>query len=183
MNRIVMMAMAGCGIVLPVSADAATAAAKTDAAPTAAHAENTALSDSSKVFDIDEVVVVSQPKEVMRLRQQALSSTSLSSSLMKKMGASDLRDLSLFVPNFVMPNYGSRLSSSVYVRGIGSRVNSPAIGLYLDGIPVMSKSAFNLHNYQLSRVDVLRGPQGTLYGQNTEGGLVKMYSHLSLIHI
>lgn len=149
--------MAGLGIALPISAD-------------------TALSDSSKVFDIDEVVVVSQPKEVLRLRQQALSSTSLSSSLMKKMGVSDLRDLSLFVPNFAMPNYGSRLSSSVYVRGIGSRVNSPAIGLYLDGIPVMSKSAFNLHNYQLSRVDVLRGPQGTLYGQNTEGGLVKMYS-------
>lgn len=149
--------MAGLGIALPISAD-------------------TALSDSSKVFDIDEVVVVSQPKEVLRLRQQALSSTSLSSSLMKKMGVSDLRDISLFVPNFVMPNYGSRLSSSVYVRGIGSRVNSPAIGLYLDGIPVMSKSSFNLHNYQLSRVDVLRGPQGTLYGQNTEGGLVKMYS-------
>lgn len=149
--------MAGLGIALPISAD-------------------TALSDSSKVFDIDEVVVVSQPKEVLRLRQQALSSTSLSSSLMKKMGISDLRDLSRFVPNFVMPNYGSRLSSSVYVRGIGSRVNSPAIGLYLDGIPVMSKSSFNLHNYQLSRVDVLRGPQGTLYGQNTEGGLVKMYS-------
>lgn len=149
--------MACWGIALPISAESA-------------------LSDSSKVFDIDEVVVVSQPKEVLRLRQQALSSTSLSSSLMKKMGVSDLRDLSQFVPNFVMPNYGSRLSSSVYVRGIGSRVNSPAIGLYLDGIPVMSKSAFNLHNYQLSRVDVLRGPQGTLYGQNTEGGLVKMYS-------
>ena len=149
--------MAGWGIALPISAESA-------------------LSDSSKVFDIDEVVVVSQPKEVLRLRQQALSSTSLSSPLMKKLGVSDLRDLSQFVPNFVMPNYGSRLSSSVYVRGIGSRVNSPAIGLYLDGIPVMSKSAFNLHNYQLSRVDVLRGPQGTLYGQNTEGGLVKMYS-------
>lgn len=149
--------MAGWGIALPISAESA-------------------LSDSSKVFDIDEVVVVSQPKEVLRLRQQALSSTSLSSSLMKKMGVSDLRDLSQFIPNFVMPNYGSRLSSSVYVRGIGSRVNSPAIGLYLDGIPVMSKSAFNLHNYQMSRVDVLRGPQGTLYGQNTEGGLVKMYS-------
>ena len=152
-----MLAMAGWGIALPISAESA-------------------LSDSSKVFDIDEVVVVSQPKEVLRLRQQALSSTSLSSPLMKKLGVSDLRDLSQFVPNFVMPNYGSRLSSSVYVRGIGSRVNSPAIGLYLDGIPVMSKSAFNLHNYQLSRVDVLRGPQGTLYGQNTEGGLVKMYS-------
>lgn len=133
-------------------------------------------SDSSKVYDIDEIVVVSQPKETYRLRQQALSSTSLSGYQMQKVGANDLRDISLYVPNFVMPNYGSRLSSALYVRGIGSRVNSPAVGIYLDGIPVMSKAAFNLHNYQLSRVDVLRGPQGTLYGQNSEGGLVKMFS-------
>lgn len=134
------------------------------------------LSDSSKVFDIDEVVVVSQPKETHRLRQQALSSASLGSFQMRKLGVHDLRDLSQYIPNFVMPNYGSRLSSSMYVRGIGSRVNSPAVGVYMDGIPVMSKAAFNLHDYQLSRVDVLRGPQGTLYGQNSEGGLVKMYS-------
>lgn len=134
------------------------------------------LSDSSKVFDIDEVVVVSQPKEAFRLRQQPLSSTSLGSFQMQKLGTHDLRELSQYIPNFVMPNYGSRLSSAMYVRGIGSRVNSPAVGIYMDGIPVMSKAAFNLHNYQLSRVDVLRGPQGTLYGQNTEGGLVKMYS-------
>lgn len=88
----------------------------------------------------------------------------------------DLRELSSYIPNFVMPNYGSRLSSAMYVRGIGSRVNSPAVGIYLDGIPVMSKSAFNLHHYQTSRIDILRGPQATLYGQNTEGGLVRIYS-------
>lgn len=134
------------------------------------------LSDSSKVFDIDEVVVISQPKEIYRLRQQSLSSTSLGSFQMQKLGASDLRQLALYIPNFVMPQYGSRLSSSIYVRGIGSRVNNPAVGIYLDDIPVMSKAAFNLHDYQLSRVDVLRGPQGTLYGQNSEGGLVRMYS-------
>lgn len=89
MNRIVMMAMEGCGIVVPVSADAAAVADAAHSATTAihAHAENTTLSDSSKVFDFDEVVVVSQPKEVMRLRQQALSSTSMSSSLMKEMGS------------------------------------------------------------------------------------------------
>ena len=132
--------------------------------------------DSSKVYDIDEVVVVSQPKEAFRLRQQPLSSTSFGNFEMNRLGARDLRELSSYIPNFVMPNYGSRLSSAVYVRGIGSRVNSPAIGVYVDGIPVMSKSAFNLHTYQLSRVDVLRGPQGTLYGQNTEGGLVRLYS-------
>lgn len=134
------------------------------------------LSDSSKVFDIDEVFVVSQPKEVFRLRQQALSSMSLGSYDMQKLGSYDLRDISQYVPNFVMPNYGSRLSSAVYVRGIGSRVNSPALGIYMDDIPLVNKASFNLHQYQLSRVDVLRGPQGTLYGQNTEGGLVKVYS-------
>lgn len=134
------------------------------------------FTDSSKVFDIDEVVVVSQPKEAFRLRQQSLSSTSVGEFQIQKLGIRDLRELSSYIPNFVMPNYGSRLSSAMYVRGIGSRVNSPAVGIYLDGIPVMSKSAFNLHHYQTSRIDVLRGPQATLYGQNTEGGLVRIYS-------
>lgn len=134
------------------------------------------FTDSSKVFDIDEVVVVSQPKENVRLRQQSLSSTSVGGFQIQKLGTRDLRELSSYIPNFVMPNYGSRLSSAMYVRGIGSRVNSPAVGIYLDGIPVMSKSAFNLHHYQTSRIDVLRGPQATLYGQNTEGGLVRIYS-------
>lgn len=134
------------------------------------------FTDSSKVFDIDEVVVVSQPKENFRLRQQSLSSTSVGGFQIQKLGTRDLRELSSYIPNFVMPNYGSRLSSAMYVRGIGSRVNSPAVGIYLDGIPVMSKSAFNLHHYQTSRIDILRGPQATLYGQNTEGGLVRIYS-------
>lgn len=134
------------------------------------------FTDSSKVFDIDEVVVVSQPKEAFRLRQQSLSSTSVGGFQIQKLGTRDLRELSSYIPNFVMPNYGSRLSCAMYVRGIGSRVNSPAVGIYLDGIPVMSKSAFNLHHYQTSRIDILRGPQATLYGQNTEGGLVRIYS-------
>lgn len=140
------------------------------------HADFKVFTDSSKVFDIDEVVVVSQPKENLRLRQQSLSSTSVGGFQIQKLGTRDLRELSCYIPNFVMPNYGSRLSSAMYVRGIGSRVNSPAVGIYLDGIPVLSKSAFNLHHYQTSRIDVLRGPQATLYGQNTEGGLVRIYS-------
>ena len=135
------------------------------------------LPDSSRVYDIDEVVVFSMPKESSRLRQQPLSSTSFNGYQMQHLGIRDFRELSNYIPNFVMPNYGSRLSSAVYVRGIGSRVNSPAVGMYLDGIPLMSKASFNLHHYQLSRIDVLRGPQGTLYGQNTEGGLVRLFSH------
>lgn len=65
----------------------------------------------------------------------------------------------------------------MYIRGIGSRVNSPAVGVYVNDIPILNKSALNFHTYDLNRVDVLHGPQGTLYGMNTEGGLVRLYYH------
>ena len=132
--------------------------------------------DTSRVLDLDEVIVISQPKESFRLRQQPLSSTLFSGTDVSNLGVRDLRELSSFVPSFSMPVYGSRYTSSMYIRGIGSRVNSPSVGMYVDGIPLASKSQFNFHSYQLDRVDVLHGPQGTLYGMNTEGGLVRLYS-------
>ena len=135
-----------------------------------------ALTDSSKVVDLDEVVVVAQPKEQVRLRLQPVSSNVFGSEQLQQLNVRDLSQLSQYVPSFTMPSYGSSLTSSMYVRGIGSRVNSPAVGVYYDNIPLMSKATFNNHFYMLDRVDILRGPQGTLYGQNTEGGLVRIYS-------
>ena len=135
-----------------------------------------AITDTSRVVDLDEVVVVAQPKEQVRLRLQPVSSNVFGSEQLQQLNVRDLSQLSQYVPSFVMPSYGSRLTSSMYVRGIGSRVNSPAVGLYYDNIPLMSKAAFNNHFYMLDRVDILRGPQGSLYGQNTEGGLVRIYS-------
>ena len=139
-----------------------------------------AANDTSRIVDLDEVVVVSEPKDLHLLRQQPLSSTLFSATEMKQLNLRDLRDVSAFVPTFVMPHYGSRYTSSMYVRGIGSRVNSPAVGLYLDNVPVVNKSMLNFHVYDVDRIDVLRGPQGTLYGQNTEGGLVRMYTRSPL---
>ena len=132
--------------------------------------------DTARVYDIDEIVVVSQPKEHTVLRQQPISSNVLSVRELEGLSLHDLREISDFVPAFVMPNYGSRFTSSIYVRGIGSRVNSPSMGVYIDDIPLVNKTAFNTHTYQLERVDILRGPQGTLYGINTEGGLVRQYT-------
>lgn len=139
-----------------------------------------AANDTSRIVDLDEVVVVSEPKDLHLLRQQPLSSTLFSATELKQLNLRDLRDVSAFVPTFVMPHYGSRYTSSMYVRGIGSRVNSPAVGLYLDNVPVVNKSMLNFHVYDVDRIDVLRGPQGTLYGQNTEGGLVRMYTRSPL---
>ena len=134
------------------------------------------VNDTSRVVDLDEVVVVAQPKEQTRLRLQPLSSSVFGSEQMQQLNVRDLSQLSQYVPSFSMPAYGSRLTSSMYMRGIGSRINNPAVGVYYDNIPLMSKAAFNNHFYMLDRVDILRGPQGTLYGQNTEGGLVRIYS-------
>ena len=147
-----------------------------------AHGENhynitsEAIPDSSKVVDLDEVVVVAQPKEQVRLRLQPLSSSAFGSEQLQQLNVRDLSQLSQYVPSFTMPAYGSRLTSSLYIRGIGSRIDNPAVGMYYDNIPLMSKAVFNNHFYMLDRVDILRGPQGTLYGQNTEGGLVRIYS-------
>ena len=161
-------------LLMPVTMTCAAADVKTENAETGI--ENLAVNDTSKVVDLDELVVVAQPKEQVRLRLQPLSSNVFGSEQLRQLNVRDLSQLSQFVPSFVMPQYGSRLTSSLYVRGIGSRINNPAVGVYYDNIPLMSKAAFNNHFYMLDRVDVLRGPQGTLYGQNTEGGLVRLYS-------
>lgn len=141
-----------------------------------AASESPLVPDSSRVYNLDEVVVVSQPKETSLLRGQSLSSSIFTAEGISNRGIRSLRDLAVYVPSFSMPDYGSRYTSSMYIRGIGARTGSSAVGIYMDGMPVMSRSAYNIHTYQLDRVDVLRGPQGTLYGQNTEGGLVRMYS-------
>lgn len=104
------------------------------AAPTTvvAHPHQPAVGDTSRVFDIDEVIVVTQPKELFRLRRQPLSSSSFNSSYINNVHGTDLRQLSAYVPSFCMPEYGSRLTSSMYIRGIGSRINNPSVGIYLD---------------------------------------------------
>ena len=97
------------------------------------------VNDTSRVIDLDEVIVVAQPKEGFLLRQQPLSSSAFGRQEMQQLNVHDLSQLSQYIPSFVMPAYGSRLTSSMYVRGIGSRINNPAVGVYYDTIPLMSK--------------------------------------------
>ena len=161
MNKTFLMAAVAVGMILPAGAE---------------NIQDPVLADSSRVFDLDEVVVVSQNKEYTQLRKQPMSSNVLTHTELFNLNCQSLRDVSNYIPSFVMPDYGARFTSSIYVRGIGSRINSPSMGIYIDDIPLMNKSMFNGHVYEIDRVDVLRGPQGTLYGVNTEGGLVRMYT-------
>ena len=74
-----------------------------------------------------------------------------------------------------MPDYGSKLTSPVYIRGIGSRINSPSVGLYVDNVPFFEKAAFDFDFFDIERIEILRGLLGTLYGRNSMGGLINIF--------
>ena len=101
--------------------------------------------DTTKVVNVEEIVVVASPKENTTFRRQALSSTILSREQLEADQVTSIKHLTGLVPNFYMPDYGSRLTSAIYIRGIGSRINTPAVGLYVDNVPYLDKSAFDFN--------------------------------------
>jgi len=132
--------------------------------------------DSLKIVDIEEVVVIATPKENRKLRDLPVAATVLSQENMRANQVNSVKNLTGIVPNLFIPDYGSKLTTSIYIRGIGSRINTPSVGLYVDNIPYIDKSAFDFNYADIERIDILRGPQGTLYGRNTMGGLIKVHT-------
>lgn len=132
--------------------------------------------DTLKVVDIEEVLVIAAPKENRKLRELPNAVTLLSQQDMQAAQINSIKNLTALVPNIYIPDYGSRLTSAIYIRGIGSRINTPAVGLYVDNIPYIDKSAFDFNYSDIERIDVLRGPQGTLYGRNAMGGIIKIHT-------
>lgn len=127
-------------------------------AVTSLHAEESMPKDTTTVLDIEEVVIIASPKENMKLRQMPTASSLISQQDMQQYRINSLKNVSNIVPNFFIPDYGSRLTSAVYIRGIGARINTPSVGLYVDNIPYIDKSAFDFNFYDIERIDVLRGP-------------------------
>lgn len=147
-----------CAAVAPLAIDAATPA------------------DTLRSIDLTEAIIVGTPKETMELRELPTSVTLLGPKQLEQRRVQSIKGVSSVVPNFFIPEYGSHLTTAAYVRGIGSRINTPAVGLYVDNIPFVDKSAFDFALYDVQRIDVLRGPQSTLYGRNAMGGLVRIYT-------
>ena len=132
--------------------------------------------DTIKTFTMDEVVITSSTKETNDLRLLPGSVSLLSPQDINARQIDALKDISVYVPNLYMPDYGARLTSAIYIRGIGARSSGQSIGLYVDNIPYLDKSAFDFEFNDIQRIEVLRGPQGTLYGRNSMGGIINVYT-------
>ena len=68
------------------------------------------------------------------------------------------------------------MTSSIYVRGFGARIDQPVIGMTVDGVPYLNKNNYDFDMLDVARVELLRGPQSTLYGRNTMGGQMNVYT-------
>ncbi|GHV65699.1 TonB-dependent receptor [Bacteroidia bacterium] len=137
-------------------------------------AQNTATDTTSVGQALDEVVVTASLKQPAKLATQPVSFTSFYLSDIEKERISDPKSLSFLTPNLYMPDYGAKMTGSIYVRGIGARMEQPAMGLYVDNVPVLNKNNFDFDFYDIQRMTVLRGPQGTLYGRNAIGGVINI---------
>ena len=109
-----------------------------------------------------------------RMKELPASVTVLAANVLEKNEISALNSISALVPNFFMPDYGTKLTSPVYIRGIGSRINSPSVGMYVDNVPYFEKSSFDFDFFDIQKIEVLRGPQGTLFGRNSMGGVISI---------
>ena len=111
-------------------------------------------------------------KESIPLSQVASPVSSIRPELMRATGTYRPNSLSGMVPGLHIPDYGTSMTSTIYLRGLGSRMENPVLGLYLDGIPILDKNAYDFDWEAVRGVTLLRGPQGTLYGRNTMGGVL-----------
>ncbi|HKT73075.1 MAG TPA: TonB-dependent receptor [Steroidobacteraceae bacterium] len=123
-------------------------------------------------------IVVTALKRSQSVQEVPASISAVSGDSLAQMGLSDLRDISHVVPNL---NWGEHFGTTlITIRGAGSNVDSgatePTVALYVDGIYLPRSDMATFRAVDLDRVEVLRGPQGTLYGRNAAGGAVNFVS-------
>lgn len=138
---------------------------------------NTKAAEADSIFqhhNLAEVVVTSYKTNRHNLTPASVST--ISQTQINDWGVTDITSLSALMPNLFIPEYGSRQTTPIAIRGVMSKVKGTAVGFYVDGMPRFETSAFNTDMLDVMAIEVFRGPQGTLYGRNTIGGVISVHT-------
>lgn len=121
-------------------------------------------------------VKVTAQKTEEKVQDVPMSVNLLNEFAIKEASIEQTRNISSYIPNFQSYHGGSRdYFSKIIIRGItNTGIGDPAAALYIDGIPYANIYAFDSPLFDVERIEVLKGPQGSLYGKNTEAGVINI---------
>lgn len=133
---------------------------------------------ASETGALDEVMVTAQRRE-QGIQTVPVAVTAIDPATIERRQVVDSKALVYNVPNLTgNSNVGQATANSFFMRGIGTTENlataDTSVGLYLDDVYIARQGANNFNLADVERIEVLRGPQGTLYGRNTNGGAIKI---------
>lgn len=145
---------------------------------TSAYAQDAAPQDGASTV---EDIIVTARRTSESAQKTPLALTAFSGQTLERIGAQQVTDLQGAVPNLnIVQGRGSSNATNIYIRGIGQpdalQTFDPAVGVYVDDVYFSRIRGTQFDLLDLERVEVLRGPQGTLYGKNTIGGALKLVS-------
>jgi iron complex outermembrane receptor protein len=145
------------------------------ALPALAHAQDAETADTSE----DEIVVTAQGRTQL-LSDVPVAISAVNAETLQNSGANDIRQLNQVAPSLLVSSTGSEANGSARIRGIGTVGDNPglesSVPVFIDGV-YRSRSGIGLNELgEIDRVEVQRGPQGTLGGRNSSAGLISIYS-------
>jgi iron complex outermembrane receptor protein len=139
-----------------------------------------AQDDEAAEASVFEEVIVTATKREESIYDVPVAVSAFTEDIMFRQGVTDLTDVGKFVPNLTITGFSAGHTSSVnpFIRGIGLQdhliTTEPGVGVYVDGVYLGRQVGQNWSLANIERVEVLRGPQGTLYGRNTIGGAINI---------
>ena len=143
-----------------------------------ASAQTTDAHQAAPVVDDDNVIVVTARRREESIQDVPLSITAISGEALAKNGTLEITEIAQEVPNLTLEvSRGTNTTLTAFIRGVGQQDPvagfEAGVGLYVDDIYLNRPQGAVLDIYDVERIEVLRGPQGTLYGRNTIGGAIK----------